>query len=241
MPQAGRALSVLRQLDNREDAITRFARFVLAALFFLFATSANSAEKQVLRGHVPVVVSKLKSVERLASSKHLNLSIALPLRDREALTNLLQEICDPMSPNYHQYLTPQQFAERFGPTEVDYQAVMDFAKAKKLTITDTTPNRTLLGVSGSVQDIENAFHVTLRIYSHPTEPRKFYSPDNDPSVDLAVLVLEVTGLDDYFVPRPEWHHAGPRSQKHEAKPDAGSGAHSDRIWEMIFGRHMFLE
>ena len=38
-------------------------------------------------------------------------------------------------PNYHHYLTPEQFTERFGPTEQDYQAVIAFAKANGLTVT----------------------------------------------------------------------------------------------------------
>jgi subtilase family serine protease len=197
---------------------------VLAFLVLFFATPANSAERQVLRGHIPAAVSKLKSVDTLASTRRLNLVIALPLRNREALTNFLQEIYDPTSPNYHQYLTPEQFAERFGPTEQNYQAVMDFAKAHGLTVTGTHPNRTLLDVSGAVADVEVAFHVNLRVYPHPVEARTFYAPDSEPSIDLAVPVLEIEGLDDYVMPRPMYHQmATPLVQDNEVKPNVGSG------------------
>jgi len=57
------------------------------------------------------------------------------LRNRDALTNLLEQIYDPASPNYHHYLTSAQFAEQFGPAEKDYEAVAAFAKAHGLTIT----------------------------------------------------------------------------------------------------------
>src|SRR2546430_6621510 len=81
-------------------------------LFSGFARSAHAAERQVLRGHVPAALSRSRPVERLSAAKRLDLAIALPLRNREALTHLLQQIYDPASPNYRQYLTPEQFAER---------------------------------------------------------------------------------------------------------------------------------
>ena len=89
--------------------------------------------------------------------EHLNLAIGLPLRNEQALDDLLQQIYDPASPNFRHYLTPEQFTEQFGPTEQDYQAVIDFAKANGLTVTGTHPNRVVLDVSGSVADIERVF------------------------------------------------------------------------------------
>ena len=99
---------------------------------------------------------------------------------------MLREIYDPASPHYRQYLTPEQFTERFGPTEQDYQTVIDFMKANGLTVTGRHPNRTLLDVRGSVANIEKTFHLTMRVYQHPTENRTFYAPDVEPSLDLAV-------------------------------------------------------
>jgi subtilase family serine protease len=108
---------------------------------------------------------------------------------------------DPKSTNYHQYLTPQQFTERFGPTEQDYKALIEFAKANGLTVVGTHPNRMLLDIKASVADIEKASHVTMRLYQHPMETRTFYAPDVEPSLDLAVPVLHISGLDNYVVPR----------------------------------------
>ncbi len=139
---------------------------------------------------------------RLEGSKHLGLALGLPLRNQEALNQLLHDLYDPASPNYHRYLTAKQFAERFGPTEKDYQALMAFARKSGFTITAAHPNRTLLDVDGSVADIERACGVTLRVYRHPTEARDFYAPDAEPSVDLALPMLAISGLDNYVVPRP---------------------------------------
>ena len=74
----------------------------------------------------------------------------MPLRNQTELTNLLERLYDPTSPDYHQFLSVAQFTEQFGPTEQDYQAVIDFAKANGFTVTDTPQNRLLVDVNGSV-------------------------------------------------------------------------------------------
>ena len=71
-----------------------------------FSSLAADAGLKTLHGHVPAVVSKLQAMGLLPATTNLNLAIGLPLRNREALTNLLREIYDPASPNFHHYLTP---------------------------------------------------------------------------------------------------------------------------------------
>jgi subtilase family serine protease len=165
---------------------------------------AQSVQMQSLQGHVPAVVAGLQPVGRLPSTNVLHLAIALPLRNRDALANLVQRLYDPASPDYHHYLTPDQFTGRFGPSQEDYQALSNFANANGLTVTATHPNRTLLDVSGSVADVEKTFHVVLHVYQHPTEDRTFFAPDVEPSLDLTVPVLHIGGLDTYALPRPAW-------------------------------------
>ena len=102
---------------------------------------------------------------------------------------------------------------------------MAFAKANGLTVTGTHPNRTLLDVRGSVADIEKVCHVTLRLYSHPKEARTFYAPDAEPSLDLDIPVLHISGLDNYVVPRPMNLKAASSNNVSNAKPDGtGSGS-----------------
>ncbi len=209
---------VVRQLSVRGHITA-----ACAILLLLFTTRAQAAERQVLHGHVPAVVARLSAVGSLPGTNRLNLAIGLPLRNQEALTNLLRQIYDPASPNYRHYLTPEQFTEQFGPTEKDYQAVISFAKANGLTVTATHPNRMLVDVSGSVTDIERALHVTLRVYQHPTEKRMFHAPDVEPSLDLAVPILGISGLDDYSLPRPRVIAKPLVQGQNPPAPNAGSG------------------
>jgi uncharacterized repeat protein (TIGR01451 family) len=196
-----------------------------SAVAVLLASPTQAFETRVLRGHVPhaVIELKLQPVDRLPSTNRLHLAIGLPLRNREALDNLLHQIYDPASPNYHHYLTPEQFTEMFGPTPQDYQAVIDFARSHGFTIAATHPNRVLLDVNAPVADIERAFHVTMGVYRHPTEARTFYAPDAEPSIELAVPILDISGLDNYIVPHPMSLKPTPLTQRANPTPAAGSG------------------
>jgi len=147
------------------------------ALGLLFSHPLMAAEGQTLPGRVPPAVAHRQALGRLPGGTPMHLSIGLPLRNPVGLTNLLAQIYNPASTNYHHFLTPAQFTERFGPTPGDYQALADFARARGLTITGTHANRMLLEVAGPADRVEPAFHVTLRRYRHPVEARDFYAPD----------------------------------------------------------------
>src|ERR1039458_10173638 len=141
---------------------------VVSLLAFGLPLAGSAAPRQQLSGgHVPAAVARLAPAGSLPGTQRLNLAIGLPLRNRPELDALLQQLYDPASPNYHRYLTPEEFTARFGPTANDYQALMDFAKSNGLAVTVTHPNRVVLDVAGTVTDIQKAFRLTLRTYRHP--------------------------------------------------------------------------
>jgi len=186
-----------------------------------FSVQAAGGSLKTLHGHVPAAVARLQALGSLPGTTNLSLAIGLPLRNREALTNLLQQIYDPASPNYHHFLTPEDFAVKFGPTEQDYQSVINYAKTNGLEVTATHPNRMLVDVRAKVSDIQRAFHVTLRTYRHPTEGREFFAPDTDPSVNASVPVLHVQGMDNYVLPHPMLHKTATTSSG--GQPAGGTG------------------
>jgi autotransporter-associated beta strand protein len=191
--------------------------------FGLVTPSAWSEERQALHDHVPKAVSRLQPLRRLEATNVLQLAIGLPLRNQAGLTNLLQDIYDPASPNYRHFLTPEEFAGRFGPTEQDYRALAEFARSNGFQVVNTHPNRMLLDVAGPVPVIEKAFHINLRVYPHPTEAREFYAPDAEPQLELAVPVLHVSGLDNFLVPRALSHPTPSNARPAGAIPASGSG------------------
>ena len=196
---------------------------LLLCIGILFNVAERVLGVQILHGHVPAAVAHLQPIRRLSATTNLDLAIGLPLRNKEGLSELLEQIYTPSSPHYRHYLTPEQFTERFGPTEQDYQALIDFVKTNGLIVTGTHPNRVLLDVRGSVANLEKVLHVKMRVYQHPTEARTFYAPDIEPSLDLAIPVLSISGLNNYNVPHPKRLIRRPSTRMPNATPNTGSG------------------
>ena len=151
---------------------------------------------------MPAAARLAQPLGRMQSTERLSFAITLPLRNREALTNLLREITNPTSLNYRHYLTREQFTERFGPTEEDYNALKEFVRIHGLGVHNEHANRMLLEVEGTVGDIERALHTTMRVYRHPTEARTFYAPDTEPSMDIKTPMLSIRGLDNFARAQP---------------------------------------
>ncbi len=194
-----------------------------ALLWLGLTVSADATQEQVLKGHVPRVAATQPPVGRLDASARLDLALGLPLRNREQLEKLLQQIYQSANPNFRHYLTPEQFTAAFGPTEKDYQAVIDFATAHGLRVIRTHPNRTLLDVNGAVADIEKTFHVHLRLFQHPRQARAFFAPDVEPSVEMDTRLLAISGLDNFVVPHPRLRRVT-TSSRQNGHPLAGSGS-----------------
>jgi hypothetical protein len=184
-----------------------------------FVSRAGAQAMKTLTGHVPPAVAGLTAAGRLAAETGMRLSIGLPLHNREALTNLLQDLYDPASASFRQFLTVDDFTKRFCPTEEDYRKVIDFAQSSGLKARVKHPNRMLVEVTGRTADVEKAFHVTLREYQHPTEDRTFFAPDREPSVDAALPILHISGMDNYVKPRALSHLRAAGA----ASPASGSG------------------
>jgi hypothetical protein len=158
---------------------------------------------KTLPTQVPLALAQLVAQGVVPATNRLQLSIGLPLHNQDQLDGLIGQLYDPHSANYHQFLTPEEFTARFGPTEQEYQSVVQFAEAHGLAVVGRYNNRVVLDVAGSAADIDRAFQITLRTYKHPTEPRNFFAPDTGTSVPTNLPVADIWGLSDYARPEPQ--------------------------------------
>jgi len=176
-----------------------------AALFagvLLLAAPARAQQHLTLTAHVPPAVAngQARLMGEVPRMQRMSLAISLPLRNEADLDDLLQQLYDPESPSYRHYLGVPEFTQRFGPTQNDHEAVVRFAGANGLTVNEVSANRLVVDVEGPVANIESAFHVSMGVYQHPTENRTFYAPDREPTLDLEVPVLHISGLDNFTLP-----------------------------------------
>ncbi|MGO9833343.1 MAG: protease pro-enzyme activation domain-containing protein [Polyangiaceae bacterium] len=167
------------------------------------------AQPQVLTGEVAQVTAECGSADGGAPplvgpvppSTVISLSIGLPDRNTSQLNIYLQNVSDPTSPMYRMYLTPAQYTAMFGPTECDYQAVVDWAESEGLTIVNTYSDRELVDVSATASVLDAVLHVTFNEYLRQ-DGTQFYAPNQDPSIDLSVPLLSIDGLDNCSIPEP---------------------------------------
>jgi subtilase family serine protease len=199
-----RNINRMRASQMKKMAGLGISRATLCLVVLVLAVGSAQAESHLtMTHHVPQAVAsgKAQLVGQLPASQRLSLAISLPLRNENGLNDLLQQIYDPQSSNYRHYLSVQEFTERFGPAAGDYESLRQFARSNGLSVVETAANHMVLDVEGPVANIEKAFQVKMNLYQHPTENRSFYSPDREPSLDLGVSVLHISGLDTFTLPR----------------------------------------
>ena len=190
---------------NRSTAFGSLAVACATTLLFL-APPVRAQQRQTLNTRLAAPAG-VQAVGRLPGAQQLHLALTLVLRNQAQLDTLLHDLYDPSSPNYHRFLSVEQFTAQFGPTTGDYAEAVAFAQAHGLTVAGTTPNRLVLDVTGASSDIERAFQVKMHVYRHPTENRTFYAPDVEPSVDAGIPIQGVNGLNNFSPPRPMLQHA----------------------------------
>lgn len=179
--------------------------FLTSAILLLVSSPLRSQQANyALNHHVRTVVSSGQAapVGTLPATERLHLSIVLPLHDQDGLTRLLGRIYDPSSPDFRHFLSVGEFTNQFAPSVDEYQGVVDFARSRGFAVTGLAANRLVVPISATVEQIERAFNVKMRLYRHPTENREFFSPDREPSLPLGVNVVHIAGLNNFSIPHP---------------------------------------
>jgi len=195
--------------------------FIFPGRFFHPVKAETHLQPMDVGGVPPLVrLSHLQGSDQ--SNRILQMSIGLALRNRDQLSALLQSVYDPSSSNYHQFLTPDEFAQQFGPTAEQQQAVMDYLTQQGFTVSQTYTD--LIDFSGSESLAERVFGVTINAYQGP-DGRVFYSNDAQPTLPayLASAITNISGLDNA---NQFSHPPIPGQNAPELHPNAGSNCPS---------------
>jgi subtilase family serine protease len=210
-----------------------FRQATFGLLLIPFAIGA--APLRTLDGHVPALTAYARRLADAPPTQELDLALGLPLRNRDKLAQLLAQLYDVRGAQYRHFVSAEEFADKFGPSEEDYATVRRFAEEHGFQVLKTHSNRALLDVKASVRDIEQAFHLRMGLYEHPTENRAFYAPDMEPSVEADVPLLSISGLDNAVLPQPASLRERPQGSP---TPEVGSGP-AGYYWGYDF-RHAYV-
>jgi len=121
-----------------------------------------------------------------------------------ALDTLMEQQQDTSSPNYHAWLTPQQFGQQFGPADADVQTIRSWLESEGFTVNRLSNGRTVIEFSGTAGQVRIAFHTEIHRYNVNNEDH--WANASDPQIPTALTPV-VAGIDSlYNFPRHAMHH-----------------------------------
>src|SRR5579883_1695898 len=178
-----------------------------ASLLTLHFAHANSNQRVLLQNQTVPSVQQAQLLQAADANQQLNLSIGLQLRNTDQLAALLAAMYDPQSPQYRQYLTPDQFNQLFAPSASDVQQVVSFLQGQGLTVKSVARNNMIIDVSGTVAQVQQAF--VTQINNYRLGSQTFYANASPPSLpaSISALVTSVGGLDNSVQYRPLYRRA----------------------------------
>ncbi len=131
-----------------------------------------------------------------------------PAQDAD-LTSFLAQLQDPSSPNYHHWLTPEQYAARFGAAQADVDKLTAWLGSQHLTVLAVARGRNAIAFRGNVRQVESTFHT--EIHKYMVKGESHFANVSEPSLPAAfgAVVNAVHGLTDFRM-RPPHHYTSAR-------------------------------
>src|ERR1700678_4129400 len=108
-----------------------------------------------------------------------------------ALETLLAEQQDRSSPNFHKWLTPQEFGTQFGTSEADIQKITSWLQSHGFQIDHIANGHNVIQFSGNAAQVQSAFHTAIHKYT--INSQEHWANASDPSIPAA-LTPAVAGI-----------------------------------------------
>jgi uncharacterized protein (TIGR03437 family) len=160
-----------------------------------------------LSGHIHPLARPENDRGRVSPALPLSfvtLTLAQSAAQQAGLDQLLSEQQTPGSPNYHRWLTPEEYAQSFGASQADVDKVVAWLQSQGLTIASMARGRNWIAVNGPAAQIENAFQT--EIHEYVVNGETHFANATEPSVPSALggVIRTIRGLHN-FRPKPLRH------------------------------------
>ena len=177
-------------------------RFVLAAAFLVALSGMipTAVFGQNIANNTPGFIKKATDLGPVDPSTLIEVTAWLKLHNENQLDQLVKQQYTKNHPNFHKWITQDQFNAQFSPTAQEMNAVQNWLNSHNLSTVSVAENNFFVRVQGTVDDIEKAFHVQINNFS--LNGQRFRSNTGDPSGDGVGNVAAITGMDDFgFQPK----------------------------------------
>lgn len=177
----------------------RADQLVMCAITLVLGVIAGFAQSDAQTVPLPGTVSpqalKLPTYGDLPATQTLPLQIWFKSRNQEQLSALLASQQDSRSPQYHKWLTPQEYASRFGVTQPEFDQVANWLRSEGFQVTGGSPLDGYVKFSGSTLTIRRAFGTSVMKFSADGSRFGILKEPRIPS-QYENLVGNITGLDN---------------------------------------------
>jgi uncharacterized protein (TIGR03437 family) len=181
-------------------------RLILFLCFCILPAAQAQDRRTVLKGSVhPRARAQFDQGQAEPDLKMgtLILGLTRTAAQQAALEQLLEAQRTPSSPDYHRWLTPEQFANRFGAPPASVQAATRWLESYGLTIDHTARGQNWIGFSGTASQAGAAFRTQIHRYRVNGENHFANATEISIPEPLAAAVSSVVGLND-FGPKPQY-------------------------------------
>jgi len=168
------------------------------ALYLISAAQLARAQSTVkLSGTVPLESLRLPTYGDLEATQNLALQIWFKPRNPGELNTLAAAQQNPGSPQYHKWLTPQEYTARFGVTQEDFDKVSRWLTSEGFQVTGGSPAQGFVKFKGSVASISHTFNTAISKFS-PDGTKFANATDPQLPAEYGSLVSSITGLNNLF-------------------------------------------
>ncbi len=177
-----------------------FSTFCFAAQPDRITAPINSGEMTLLPGNLHGNVQAQYDqgfVDASTELEYITMMVKPSATQQADLTRLIAEQQDPASPNYHHWLTPEQYAQRFGLSRGDIASLTNWLQSEGFEILRVARGRDSIVFRGTVGMVERTFQT--KIHQYEVEGESHFSNATQLSIPKALenVVIGFRGLDDF--------------------------------------------
>ncbi|MGC1535834.1 MAG: S53 family peptidase [Candidatus Sulfotelmatobacter sp.] len=176
-------------------------------------------QRVTLRGNVHPLAQAQYDAGAVATDfpmEHMLLTLLPDSTQQDVLNQLVDAQHNPESPYYHQWLTPEQYGERFGVSDADTAQIVSWLQEHGMQVEEVTAGRRSIIFSGTAAQVQTAFHTAIHTYKIGDEVH--HANVNDPEIPAA-LVQVVGGV----VSLHDFHSEPMHGLVRKPSPDFSSG------------------
>jgi subtilase family serine protease len=174
----------------------------IAAILAVGGPVAAGDVTATLEGNHPDEAADIAESEA-APSRPLAMHLTMAIRNRAELDRELADQQNPASPEYHHWLTPDEFTNSFGPTDADLAKITRWLTRKGFAVQSADARTRIVNFTGTVASAEKAFGLKIAA----TADASMFANTADPIVpaDVAPLIESIRGLDNLLHSAPAIH------------------------------------